>query len=34
MALMFLFEDERTKKRYFFTFLIAFLEIFEVLINS
>ena len=34
MALMFLFEDYKTIKRYFFPFLIDFLDISEVLINS
>jgi len=34
MTLMFLFEDEETKKRYCFSLLIDFLDIFEVLINS
>ena len=34
MTLMFLFEDYKTIKRYFFSFLIDFLDISEVLINS
>tara|TARA_B100001758_G_scaffold146716_1_gene126433 strand:+ start:314 stop:589 length:276 start_codon:yes stop_codon:yes gene_type:complete len=34
MTLMFLFEDYKTIKKYFFSFLIDFLDISEVLINS
>ena len=34
MTLMFLFADHKTIKRYFFPFLIDFLDISEVLINS